>query len=101
MSHLLWALKINLPVLVKLKMGDGRGSSTSILMLLLCMLVFHSKIIYADEYVVGDGKGWSFGIQNWPSGKTFMAGDTLGKCLNLIKVWFETIESLSNTCFNF
>jgi hypothetical protein len=67
-------------------MGEGRGSNASILMLLLCMLVFHSKIIHADEYIVGDGKGWSFGVQNWHVGKTFKAGDTLGKCLNLIKV---------------
>ncbi|KAI5445646.1 basic blue protein [Lathyrus oleraceus] len=61
-------------------MGEGRGSvgSTSLVtMLLLCMFVFHSKMIYAATYNVGDGQGWSFGVQNWPSGKRFSAGDTL------------------------
>ena len=51
----------------------------SVAQVLLCMLVFHSNMSFAAEYIVGDGKGWSFGVQNWPAGKTFKAGDTLGK----------------------
>ncbi|XP_058727716.1 basic blue protein-like [Vicia villosa] len=61
-------------------MGEGRGSASStsvVTMLLLCMCVFHSKMIYAATYNVGDAQGWSFGVQNWPSGKSFKAGDTL------------------------
>ncbi|CAL5184668.1 unnamed protein product [Lathyrus oleraceus] len=61
-------------------MGEGRGSVSSasvITMLLLCMLVFHPKMIHAETYIVGDGQGWTFGVQNWPSGKTFKAGDIL------------------------
>jgi len=59
-------------------MEQGRVSSICLLSL-LCILVFHSNMIHADEYIVGDEKGWSFGVQNWPVGKTFKAGDTLGK----------------------
>jgi len=70
-------------------MDRGRVNSTSIiLMSLLCILVFHSNMSFADEYIVGDGKGWSFGVQNWTWGKTFKEGDILGKDLNLIKVSF-------------
>jgi len=68
-------------------MGERRVNSTSIiLMSLLCMLVFQSNMSFADEYIVGDGKGWSFGVQNWPAGKTFKEGDILGKNLNLTKI---------------
>lgn len=66
-------------------MGEGRGSVSSasvITMLLLCMFVFHPKMIHAETYIVGDGQGWTFGVQNWPSGKTFKAGDILGKHLH-------------------
>jgi hypothetical protein len=43
-------------------------------------------MIRADTYIVGDNKGWSFGVQNWPAGKTFKAGDILGKYYyNLMK----------------
>ncbi|CAI8589715.1 unnamed protein product [Vicia faba] len=61
-------------------MGEGRGSvsiSSVITMLVLCMFVFHPKMIHAETYIVGDEKGWSFGVQNWPSGKAFKEGDIL------------------------
>lgn len=29
-------------------------------------------------YYVGDSNGWSFSSRNWPNGKHFHAGDTLG-----------------------
>jgi len=70
-------------------MDQGRVSSNSIIpMSILCMLVFHSNMCFAAEYIVGDGKGWSFGVQNWPAGKTFKAGDILGKDHNLMKFLF-------------
>ncbi|RHN73709.1 putative cupredoxin [Medicago truncatula] len=70
-------------------MDQGRVSNTSIiLMSLLCILVFHSNMSFAAEYIVGDGKGWSFHVQNWTLGKTFKEGDILGKDLYLIKVSF-------------
>ncbi|XP_015942905.1 basic blue protein [Arachis duranensis] len=54
-------------------MGDGRRSSAMIgVMLLLCM-----SVTYALRYKVGDSRGWSFNVSNWPYGKTFMAGDVL------------------------
>ncbi|KAK2395976.1 hypothetical protein P8452_17321 [Trifolium repens] len=57
-------------------MGEGRCSASVILML-LCLSVFHSIMICADTHIVGDNKGWSFGVQNWTAGKTFKAGDIL------------------------
>ncbi|KAE9596754.1 hypothetical protein Lal_00007252 [Lupinus albus] len=59
-------------------MAQGRGNSAVIaLMLLLCMLVFHSDIAHATTFQVGDARGWDYGVSNWPSGKTFKAGDIL------------------------
>ncbi|XP_058727715.1 chemocyanin-like [Vicia villosa] len=34
-------------------------------------------MIHAETFTVGDGQGWTFGVQNWPAGKTFKAGDIL------------------------
>ncbi|KAE9596757.1 hypothetical protein Lal_00007525 [Lupinus albus] len=59
-------------------MAQGRSNSAVIaLMLLLCMLVFHSEIVHATTFQVGDAGGWTFEVSNWPSGKTFKAGDIL------------------------
>jgi len=66
------------------------------------MLVFHSNMSFAAEYIVGDGKGWSFGVQNWPAGKTFKAGDTLGKDHNFMKLFLFNIQlSFVYYIFNF
>lgn len=60
-------------------MGEGRGSSTSFFVLvLLCMLVFHSEMVHADVFTVGDTLGWHFGVQSWSVGKSFKEGDKLG-----------------------
>ncbi|XP_058773492.1 basic blue protein-like [Vicia villosa] len=59
-------------------MGERRGNSTSIIIILmLCMLVFHSKMIYGETYIVGYDQGWHTGVINWPLGKIFYAGDIL------------------------
>ncbi|KAL5098375.1 hypothetical protein RYX36_002702 [Vicia faba] len=61
-------------------MGKGRGSASSssvTTILLLCMFLFHPNMIHAETYIVGDGQGWTFGVQNWPSGKSFNGGDIL------------------------
>ncbi|GAU26426.1 hypothetical protein TSUD_293910 [Trifolium subterraneum] len=59
-------------------MAKGRGNIANIILIQsLCMLLFHSLMIQADIYNVGDEKGWTFGVQNWPSGKTFKEGDIL------------------------
>ncbi|WJX82894.1 hypothetical protein P8452_65600 [Trifolium repens] len=34
-------------------------------------------MIHADTYIVGDSQGWTYGVSNWPLGKTFYEGDTL------------------------
>ncbi|OIV92787.1 hypothetical protein TanjilG_00921 [Lupinus angustifolius] len=59
-------------------MAQGRGNSAMIaLMLLFCTLMFHSDIAHATNFKVGDSGGWTFNVVNWPSGKTFKAGDIL------------------------
>ncbi|CAK8568239.1 unnamed protein product [Lathyrus sativus] len=59
-------------------MGERRGNGAStIIMLLLCMFVFYSKMIYAETHIVGDEHGWTFNIENWPAETTFNAGDIL------------------------
>ncbi|XP_020203248.1 basic blue protein [Cajanus cajan] len=55
-------------------MAEGRSIA---LMVLLCMLVLYSEMVYAETYVVGDAAGWTFNSSQWPNGKSFKAGDVL------------------------
>ncbi|XP_020104081.1 chemocyanin-like [Ananas comosus] len=63
-------------------MGQGRGSVTQTwslgfgLMLCICLLN-HINVVESTSYNVGDGGGWTFGVSNWPNGKSFNAGDVL------------------------
>lgn len=60
-------------------MAQGRGNSAmTALMLLFCVLVFHSLIACAEIFTVGDGSGWTFNVSTWPNGKQFKAGDSIG-----------------------
>jgi hypothetical protein len=45
---------------------------------LLCILVI-AENTNAETHKVGGPKGWTFGMVSWPNGKTFKAGDVLGK----------------------
>lgn len=64
-------------------MAQVRGSvSVTTMLLVLCMLL-HYKIAIAAKYTVGDDAGWHFNIQSWPTGKKFLANDTLGKILHM------------------
>ena len=70
-------------VLIKLKMGQGRGSARVSLGLvvgvaMLCLLAQMQPTL-AALYTVGGPSGWTFNVQNWPRGKPFKAGDILGK----------------------
>ncbi|CAL0314320.1 unnamed protein product [Lupinus luteus] len=59
-------------------MAQGRGNNAIIaVMLLCCMVVFYFEISHATTFQVGDARGWDYGVSNWPSGKTFKAGDIL------------------------
>lgn len=62
-------------------MSKGRGSAAMnmvIVISLLCLMVL-AKSTNAETYTVGGPKGWTFGIKKWPNGKSFVAGDVLGK----------------------
>ncbi|XP_042501939.1 basic blue protein-like [Macadamia integrifolia] len=43
---------------------------------LFCILI-SINIACATTYTVGDSSGWNFNVRDWPTGKTFTAGDTL------------------------
>ncbi|PSS29170.1 Chemocyanin like [Actinidia chinensis var. chinensis] len=44
----------------------------------LCAAVLlRIEVAQAATFTVGDTGGWTFGVQNWPNGKTFRAGDIL------------------------
>ncbi|WJX24510.1 hypothetical protein P8452_13609 [Trifolium repens] len=59
-------------------------------------------MIRADTYIVGDNKGWSFGVQNWTAGKTFKAGDVLVfKYTRVIHNVVVVDESHYNSCSAF
>lgn len=59
-------------------MAKGRGSARSgvaaALVTLLCLLV-HSENASAATYTIG----WMFNVVSWPEGKSFSAGDVIGK----------------------
>ena len=42
-------------------------------------MLLHCENVWAATYAVGDDNGWDFGVDTWPNGKTFRAGDVLGK----------------------
>ncbi|RDX76001.1 hypothetical protein CR513_44053, partial [Mucuna pruriens] len=47
-------------------MAQGRGSCFTL-----------RWLMQPTTYVVGDAAGWTFNVNNWPNGKSFMAGDIL------------------------
>ena len=59
-------------------MAQGRGSVVALGLALLCLLI-HSEVAEAATYVVGGNSGWTFNVASWPRGKSFRAGDVLGK----------------------
>jgi hypothetical protein len=75
-------------------MGERGSKIASIfLMLLLCMMVFHSMMIHADTYV-GDWQSLPYGVQNIPSGRTFNEGDIVGTTIgwwNLFCFWVDRV----------
>ena len=59
-------------------MAQGRGSAIFATVLLLSLL-FQCEKVWAATFFVGGAGGWTFNVDGWPNGKTFRAGDVLGK----------------------
>ncbi|XP_038885676.1 basic blue protein-like [Benincasa hispida] len=64
-----------------IKVGEGRGSAVgrAVVVAAVIGLVMMSQFesVEAVVYVVGDSRGWTFNVQDWPKGKRFRAGDIL------------------------
>lgn len=53
--------------------------------LLLFYILLQSDLVRAMFYNVGDDKGWTFGVQDWPNFYKFEAGDILGNYIFSLK----------------
>ncbi|KAG6510223.1 basic blue protein-like [Zingiber officinale] len=53
----------------------------SALVILALVVVGHCLLGHteATDFIVGDAGGWKFNVIDWPNGKSFKAGDVLGK----------------------
>lgn len=63
-------------------MAQGRGSASGAMAmagLLMFLVAAHLITVDAAVYTVGDSRGWTFNVVNWPQGKRFLAGDQLSK----------------------
>ena len=40
----------------------------------------------AATFVVGDSNGWNLGVEGWPNGKVFRAGDILSEFSTLVLI---------------
>ncbi|XP_021857915.2 basic blue protein-like [Spinacia oleracea] len=60
-------------------MAQGIVSAKLVLLLVvgILYLLTITKPAYATDFTVGDAKGWTFNVKNWPEGKSFKAGDVL------------------------
>lgn len=69
-------------------MARGRGSAGNGIVLgaalLIGFLMVSAPLAEAAAYMVGDYGGWKFNTERWAKGRTFRAGDVLGK---LIRTW--------------
>ena len=58
---------------------QGSGNAIVVSILVLLGMLLHCENVWAATYAVGDDNGWDFDVDTWPNGKTFRAGDVLGK----------------------
>lgn len=67
----------------KNKMNQKKGNATILLLAKIAFLLFAmtSNTAHATTYTVGDSTGWIFNLAGWENGKSFKAGDTLGKLI--------------------
>lgn len=61
-------------------MVQGSGSAT-VGIVLVFLLLLQTEVSEATTYTVGysDTNGWTYNVAKWPKGKSFKAGDVLGK----------------------
>ena len=60
-------------------MAQGRIILTFATVLLLGLFL-HCENVWAKTYFVGyDPTGWTFNMEDWPTGQNFKPNDTLGK----------------------
>ncbi|KAL9234195.1 hypothetical protein vseg_009090 [Gypsophila vaccaria] len=60
-------------------MGQGRDSARPSLVVglaFVCLMAM-THTTFGATYTVGGAGGWTFNVVNWPSGKSFRAGDVL------------------------
>ncbi|XP_057532427.1 basic blue protein-like [Amaranthus tricolor] len=61
-------------------MGQGRGNARASLvggLAIICIFLALTQPAIAAIYNVGGSNGWTFNVQNWPTAKSFRAGDVL------------------------
>ncbi|KAF7075581.1 hypothetical protein CFC21_080345 [Triticum aestivum] len=57
----------------------ARATMIPTLLVLLLVVCCATTVVQGKEWVVGDNKGWSFGVSGWESGKDIQSGDVLGE----------------------
>lgn len=64
-------------------MNQKKGNATILFLAKIAFLLFAmtSNTAHATTYTVGDSTGWIFNVAGWENGKSFKAGDTLGKLI--------------------
>ena len=68
--------------------GSSRAvsmSTVAVAMALLLLLGFEHGDA-ATTFVVGDSNGWNLGMEGWPNGKVFRAGDILSEFSTLVLI---------------
>ncbi|KAG0485359.1 hypothetical protein HPP92_009236 [Vanilla planifolia] len=60
-------------------MGTAANASVCFILapISLVLLLHSAMLVESTEHLVGDAKGWSTGVSNWPRDKLFLAGDVL------------------------
>ena len=62
--------------------ASGAGALAAAALLVIGLLVMATSAPLAEaaaSYMVGDYGGWKFNVDRWAKGRTFRAGDQLGK----------------------
>ena len=76
-------------------MGQGRGNARASLvggLAIICIFLALTQPAIAAIYNVGGSNGWTFNVQNWPTAKSFRAGDVLG-------ILFSSLPSFLTSSF--
>lgn len=56
-------------------MGQGKGSALVVVVTILCLMAIIEPTLGRTTYNIN----WTFNVNGWPRGKSFRAGDVLGK----------------------